>query len=510
MKKNSLGRLIPKEYTPYLKPNSLVKKNPTFISETYSNNENKLITSISLLFDELKITDGMTLSFHHHLRNGDVVLNLVASEIKHRNLKNMTIAASGIFPVHEPLVSLIKNENITNICANYINGPVAKAISKGFLKHPAIFDTHGGRARAIETGELLIDVAFIAVPTADHLGNGTGSYGPSACGSLGYAISDMKYAKKKVVITDNLVDNVERIEIESRYIDYVLTVDKIGTQSGIFSGTTRPTKDPVQLKIARNTANLINELDLIKDGFSMQTGAGGTSLATTGAIRSLMTQKNVIGSFASGGITSYLVDMLNNHLFLNLYDVQCFDEVAIKSYKDNPKHLPLSASSYASVYGDPIVDKLNVVILGATEIDKNFNCNVITDSNNYIIGGSGGHSDTAKGADITIITTNLIKSRLPIIKNEITTITTPGETVDIVVTERGIAINPLRADLIKKLENTKLTVTTIEELINAALAITGIPKKVEKGEKIVGLVRYRDGSIIDTIYENINKSWTNT
>lgn len=504
MKKNSLNRLIPKNYQPYDGNNLLIKENIVFVKETLTNNKDKLIDSLSLLFDELKIKDNMTLSFHHHLRNGDQVLNLISKEIKKRNLRNITIAASGIFPVHEPLVSLIKNENITMIYANYMNGPVAKAVSKGYLKNPAILDTHGGRARAIETGELVIDVAFIAAPESDKLGNATGAYGPNAFGSIGYAISDMKYAKKKVVITDNLVEKTNRNEIKDKYIDYVLTVKSIGTQEGILSGITRPTKDPVQLKIARNTANLIKDLDLIKDGFSMQTGAGGTSLAVTGAIKSLMVQKKVTGTFASGGITSYLVDMLNDNLFLNLYDVQCFDKVAIESYKTNPNHLPLTASNYASIYGDPIVNKLDVVILGATEIDKSFNVNVITDSNNFIIGGSGGHSDVAKGSKVTIITTNLIKSRLPVIKDEITTITTPGSSVDIIVTERGIAVNPLRKDLISKLKNSKLNFKTIEELINIAEKITNKPKQIKKSKQIVALVRYLDGSIIDTIYKNLN------
>lgn len=501
MKKSNL---ILNKYLPYDKNNLLIKKKPSFQEETHTTNTNKLIDSISLLFDRLKIKDNMTLSFHHHLRNGDQVLNLVASEIKKRNLKNMTIAASGIFPVHEPLVSLIKNENITMIYSNYINGPVGKTISKGYLKHPAIFDTHGGRARAIETGELLIDVAFIAAPEADSLGNATGAYGINAFGSIGYAISDMLYAKKKVVVTDNLVEKSTKNEIKEKYIDYVLTVSSIGSQEGILSGITRPTKDPVQLKIARNTANLINDLDLIKEGFSLQTGAGGTSLAVTGAIKSLMIQKKVKGSFASGGITSYLVDMLNNDLFDNLYDVQCFDKVAINSYKTNPKHLPLTASSYASVYGDPIVNKLDVVILGATEIDKDFNVNVITDSNNYIIGGSGGHSDVARGAKVTIVTTNLIKSRLPVIKDNITTITTPGSTIDVVVTERGIAINPLRVDLIERLKYSKLNFKTIDELILIAQNITSKPMQIKKSDDIVALVRYLDGSIIDVIYKSLN------
>lgn len=506
MRKNSLNKLIPKPYTPYNKPNSLVLENPQFVKEVTTSNKDKLINSLSDVFDKLEIKDNMTLSFHHHLRNGDYILNMVATEIEKRNLKNITIAASGIFPVHEPLVKLIENENVTMIYTNYLNGPVAKAVSEGKLKHPVIMDTHGGRARAIEVGELVIDVSFIAVPTSDKLGNGTGAIGKSACGTLGYAIPDMLYAKNKVVITDNLVDKVVKNEIKEQYIDYVLVIDKIGDAEGIVSGTTRPTRDPVQLKIARDTACLIEDLGLIKDGFSMQTGAGGTSLAVAGAIRTLMTQKKVKGSFASGGITGFLVDMLNNNLFEKLYDVQCFDIVAVESYKNNPKHIALSSSTYASVYGNPIVEKLDVVILGATEVDKDFNVNVTTDSNNLIIGGSGGHSDTASGAKVSIITTNLVKSRLPIIKEKITTITTPGETIDVIVTERGIAINPKRVDLIKQLENSKLNFKTIDELIETAEKITLKPKEIKKGEKIVGLVRYRDGSFIDTIYEKSNKS----
>ncbi len=499
--KNSLNRFIPKNYIPYNKPDSYILKNPVLLDEVTTTNTNKLKDDLSSIFDVLKITDGMTLSFHHHLRNGDYVLNMVLKEAKKRGLKDLTIAASGIFEVHEPLVELIKDGTVTNIYTNYLNGPVAKAVSYGHLKNPVIMDTHGGRARAIEVGEINIDVAFIAVPTSDKDGNGTGALGKSACGTLGYAISDMLYANKKVVITDNLVESVEKNEIKAKYIDYVLVVDSIGDSEGIISGTTRPTRDPVQLKIARETANLIKDLGLIKDGFSMQTGAGGTSLAVAGAISSLMIENKIKGSFASGGITAFLVDMLNRGLFEKLYDVQCFDKAAIESYKNNPKHIALSSSSYASVYGDPIVNKLDVVILGATEVDKDFNINVTTDSNNLIIGGSGGHSDTASGAKVTIITTNLVKSRLPIIKDHITTITTPGDTIDVIVTERGIAINPKRVDLIEKLKDSKLNFKTIDELIDIAIKITLTPKDVKKGDKIVALVRYRDGSIIDTIYQ---------
>ena len=161
----------------------------------------------------------------------------------------------------------------------------------------------------------------------------------------------------------------------------------------------------------------------------------------------------------------------------------------------------MSASKYANPYDEPVVNGLDFVILGATEIDLNFNVNVVTDSYGRVMGGSGGHSDTAHGAKVSIITTNLIKSRMPIIKDEVTTITTPGEDIDVLVTERGIAINPKRTDLLEKLENSKLPIFTIEELYKLSHEITGTPKKLSHSKEVIGVVEYRDGTIIDTLYK---------
>jgi citrate lyase subunit alpha/citrate CoA-transferase len=161
----------------------------------------------------------------------------------------------------------------------------------------------------------------------------------------------------------------------------------------------------------------------------------------------------------------------------------------------------MSGSRYANCFDDNIVDKLDFVILGATEIDLDFNVNVTTDSHGLIMGGSGGHSDTAHGAKITVITTNLIKSRMPIIKEKVTTVTTPGEDVDILVTERGIAVNPKRVDILEKLKNSSLPIMKIEELLEKAYEITGKPTNKHSQETPVGVVVYRDGTVIDTIYK---------
>ncbi len=499
--KNILGREIPKGYNTFNGSNEYKKVNFKRINEKNTSNGVIMLSSYEELFDKLQIKDGMTLSFHHHLRNGDFVLNSVCEQIKNKNLKNMNLAPSSIFPNNACIVELIKNGNVTKMSADYANGPVASAISNGEMQDLFVMYTHGGRPVAIESGALHIDVAILAVPTVDKSGNGTGAIGKSACGSLGYAISDLKYADKVVLVTDNLVDEVENPFIDGKYVDYVLKVDSIGDPAGIVSGTTKITKDPVGLKIARLATKALDKIGMIKQGMSMQTGAGGTSLAVAYYVKQLMQERNIKGSFASGGITGYFTDMLEEGLFENLYDVQCFDLKGVQSIAKNKTHIEMSGSRYASCFDDNIVDKLDFVILGATEIDLDFNVNVTTDSYGLIMGGSGGHSDTAHGAKVTVITTNLIKSRMPIIKEKVTTVTTPGEDVDVLVTERGIAVNPKRQDILEKLKGSNLPVYDIKELLQMAYEITGTPKKPTLQDKPVGVVVYRDGTAIDTIYK---------
>lgn len=477
------------------------KKKRTLIPEVLRKGDLKFFKSFSEVFDYFKIKNDMTLSFHHHLRNGDYVLNLVCEEVIKRDLKNLTFAPSSIFPNNKILSQLIENKNVTNIRTNYMSGPVSNTIQSGMLDGILLMDTHGGRARAIEAGEIKIDVAFLATPQVDKLGNGYGGAGKSSCGVLGYAISDLMYAKKVVLVTDNLVELIDNPDFDEKYVDGVLVIDSIGDKEGIVSGTTRITRDPIGLLIARKTAQVIDKLGFVKDGFSVQTGAGGTSLAVASYLKDIMKERKVIGSFASGGITSYFVDLLNEGYFEKLYDVQCFDLDAVKSYNDNPNHIKMSASKYANPHDNPIVNKLDVVILGATEVDLDFNVNVTTDSFGNIIGGSGGHADTAHGAKVTIIVANLLRSRISLVKERVLTITTPGEDIDIIVTERGIAVNPKRLDIIKKLKDNNIEIMTIQDLYNLANEIAGIPKPINiKDNKIIGAVIYRDGTLIDYLY----------
>lgn len=466
----------------------------------------KVVKTFKEVFKLCGLKDGMTISFHHHMRNGDYVLNNVISELDKCGYKDIKIAPSAVFPIHEPLIEYIQKGVVTSIDTNYMSGPVAEFISFGEMEQPVKFRTHGGRPKAMEDGEIKVDIAFVAAPSSDKMGNINGVLGSSACGSLGYAFSDVEHADKVVVVTDYLVDYPNPyISIDETKVDYVVPVSKIGDSAKIVSGTTRITRDPVGLTIAKNAASVIEKSGLLQDGFSFQTGAGGASLAAAHYLKKVMLEKNIQGSFGMGGITKYFVDFLNEGLFKTIMDVQCFDLDAVKSIKENPNHIEISASLYANPNSKScVVDNLDIVILGATEIDTNFNVNVHTDSNGMIIGGSGGHSDTAAGSKLCIIVTPLIRARLPIIVDKVTTISTPGNTIDVLVTERGIAVNPNRKELKNKLIDEGLKVLEIQEMQNIAQKITGKPKKARLSDKIVGEVIYRDGNIINTI-KAVNK-----
>lgn len=462
----------------------------------------KVYESIKDLFDKLDLKDGITVSSHHHLRNGDAVLNMMMLELQRRGIKDITLVASSLFPVHKELIPLLEDGTITNIITSYISGDLAKAISKGKLKGKILMQSHGGRARSIIDKNVVIDYAFIAAPSCDPMGNISGVNGEASCGSMGYAMADAIYAKKKIAITDTIVAYPNYpSDITEDYVDYILKVDSIGDKNGIVSGTTKVTKDPVGLKIAKDTLKVMKASGLLKDGFSYQSGAGGISLAVTDFLRDYMIKENIKGSFASGGITGYLTDMLEEGLFSSLYDVQCFDLKAIESIKKNANHLRMSGSEYGNPEVSAVVDNLDVVILGATEIDLDFNVNVITGADGVLMGGSGGHQDTAAGAKMSIIVSKLFSSRLPVIKNRVDVIATPGTTIDVLVTERGIAVNPLRQDLIEKFKENGLNIMTIQELKAIADNFMGEPKEIKKKDRIIGYSEYRDGSILDEIHE---------
>lgn len=463
--------------------------------------DTKLLGSIREAIEKTGLKDGMTISFHHHFREGDFVMNMVMEEIANMGIKNLSIAPSSIANVHEPLIGHIKNGVVTNITSSGLRDKVGAAISEGIMENPVVIRSHGGRARAITTGDVHIDVAFLGAPSSDAYGNANGTVGKATCGSLGYAMVDAKYADQVVIITDTLVPFPNTpISIPQTDVDFVVEVDAIGDPAGIAKGATRFTKNPKELLIAEYAAKVITKSPYYKQGFSFQTGTGGASLAVSRFIREAMIKDSITASFALGGITNAMVELLEEGLVEKIIDVQDFDHPSAISLGKNKNHYEIDANMYASPLSKgSVINQLDTAILSALEIDTDFNVNVITGSDGVIRGASGGHSDTSMACKMSLVIAPLVRGRIPTIVDTVNTIVTPGTSIDIVVTELGVAINPNRQDLIEHFKDLDVPQLTIEELKEKAYSIVGEPKPIEYGEKVVALIEYRDGTLIDVV-----------
>lgn len=451
------------------------------------------------------LKDGMTISFHHHFRAGDKVVNLVVDKLAEMGFKNLHLASSSLSDVHEPLIRHIESGVITRISTSGLRGELARRISHGLMENPVIFRSHGGRGEAIAKGELHIDVAFLGASSADPLGNACGysrsENAKSICGSLGYALPDARYADKVVILTDDLVayPNTPN-SISEHDVDYVVEVESVGDSSKISSGAIRDSKNPRDILLAQKAARVILDSGYFRPGFSIQTGTGGASLAAVKYLREAMIEHNVKASFALGGITAHMVKLHEEGLIERLIDVQSFDKVAAESLKSDPMHKEVAAYEYAAA-GEPgsAVHYLDIVILSALETDVNFNVNVLVGSDGIIRGAIGGHPDTAADSALSIIVCPLLRGRIPCVVDEVTTLITPGWSVDVIVTEYGTAVNPRRADLRERLEAAGHKLVTMEELRDKALSIIGTPAAIPFGDKTVGVVMNRDGSVQDVI-----------
>jgi citrate lyase subunit alpha/citrate CoA-transferase len=464
-------------------------------------NDKKMLGSIREAIEKTGLKDGMTISFHHHFREGDFVMNMVMDQIAKMGFKNISIAPSSIANVHEPLIGHIKSGVVTNITSSGLRDKVGAAISQGIMENPVVIRSHGGRARAIVRGDIHIDVAFLGAPSSDEYGNVNGTSGKTTCGSLGYAMVDAKYADKVVAITDSLMPYPNTpISIPQTDVDYVVVVDAIGDPEGIAKGATRFTKNPKELLIAEYASKVIINSPYYKQGFSFQTGTGGASLAVTRFLKDSMIEDGIKASFALGGITNAMVELLEEGLVGKIIDVQDFDHPSAVSLGNNVNHYEIDANMYASPLSKgAVINQLDTAILSALEIDTDFNVNVITGSDGVIRGASGGHSDTSAACKMSLVISPLIRGRIPTIVDTVNTVVTPGASVDVVVTEVGIAINPERKDLIEHFSNLDVPQFTIEQLKDIAYSVVGAPEPIEYGNKVVALIEYRDGTIIDVV-----------
>ena len=510
---NAVGRDIPEEILKqtgkevfqgnYYKDGNPFKKAGPMVTPVMNHDHDKMVKDIHEALVKCNAHDGMTVSFHHHFRDGDLVVCMVMKEIQKMGLKNITISASSLGKAHDDLVPMIEDGTITNIESSGVRGKIGEAISHGKLKGLATMRSHGGRVRALVTGETHVDIAFIGAPTCDEYGNCRGIGGKTNCGVLSYSYVDGNQADYVVAVTDCLVPFPNYpAHISMTKVDYVCVVDQIGIPEKIATGAAKPTTDQRKLMMAEYCTQVVANTPYFKDGFSYQTGVGGASIASTISLTEIMKERNIKMGFGVGGLTKPMCDLLDNGMVRVLLDTQDFDLDAVNNVK-NPNHHRISAGAYANPMNKgAFVNKLDYVILAALEVDVHFNCNVVVGSDGVITGAQGGHPDTAQGAKCTIVIAPLLQGRIPAICTDVTTVTTPGESVDIVVTDYGVAVNPARPDLLEALQKADcVPLKTIEELRDIAYSIVGEPEKVQFGDRVVGIIEARDGTIMDVVRE---------
>jgi len=464
--------------------------------------ESKVVDSLAQALRDCGAKSGMTFSFHHHLRNGDFVANMVMrAAIEELGLEDLTIAATSLGEAHDPIAAYIEQGKVTGIQTSGIRGRVGEVVSTGKLKTPAVIRSHGGRPRAIEAGEVHIDIAFIAAPTSDCMGNCRGIGGKSDCGSMGYAMADAKYASHVVVVTDCLVDFPNMpASVEAIDVDAVVVVDSIGDPRKIASAAARISQNPRDLMMAENVAKVIASTPYFKDGFSFQTGVGGPSLAANLFLEEYMDQRGIKMGWSIGGICGPMVELLKKGKVGKVIDVQDFDLDAVRSIHQTPGHYEMSASQYANPANKgAFVNQLDFVVLAALEIDTAFNVNVLTGSDGVLRGAPGGHPDTAAGSKCCIIVTPLIRGRMATVCEQVVTVTTPGDCVDVLVTDYGIAVNPLRPDLVECLDRAGIPHVSIESLKEKAYSLVGRPDALQWEEQVVAVLEARDGTLLDVV-----------
>lgn len=447
------------------------------------------------------LRDGMTISSHHHFRDGDRLMAQVFAAAAELGVKDLVWFPSATFACHEPLIAHLESGLIHHIEGS-LNGPLGRYASRGHMRGLGVLRSHGGRYRALQDGDVHVDIALIAAPAADSFGNASGVHGPAACGPLGFALADSEFADHVIVVTDTLLPfPCTPWHIAGNRVDQVVVVDQIGDPARIVSGTTQLTRSPDRLLIAEYAARFVNAAGLVKPGFSFQAGAGGTSLAFTAFVAEQMREASIRARFIRGGTTRILVDLLEAGLTDYLLDGQAFDLDGVKSMREHQdRHLATSPFTSYNYHGKGnFASLIDFVVLGATEVGLDFSANVVTHSDGWLLHGVGGWQD-ALFAKCTILTVPSFRDRVPVIRDKVTTLCGPGELIDVVVTERGIAINPLRQDLLDAVSGTDLPLRSLEAIMAEVDSICGGPPEAPRlGDDVVAAVTWVDGTLIDSV-----------
>ncbi len=470
------------------------------------------------------LQEGDVISYPHYYRTGDRALEQIVSKLREHNKKGIVLYGNAIFDNTDPwLYEAFRDGIITGVYGNVYRAFGNHIVKGDLLPWVGVGFSHGNRVRKLQTGEIHVKIAFIPVPIADSYGNASGVMGKmdECCGPLGLAAADAEFADYTCMIAGTVSPYMlVPADITMEETDFVVQMDAPGLASGIGSGTLdleRIRSNSFNSMVAANVTAVMKASGVIKENFSFQVGSGA-GLIVLDEIRSYLKENKIVANFAIGGVTTMHVDMLEEGTLRHLLHGQLFEpsEKVIHSLLHNPFHYSLSTGMYASVANkECAVNMLDVAVLSALEIDRNFNVNTVC-ANGRIIGGIGGGQDVAAGADLTIMFLPLATGKdgkgFPKVVEEVYTITTPGEVIDVVVTEEYVCVNPLskssyRDAVLNNASEHGLKLVSMDELVakskEKAESFGKLPVKNETTDEVVHIIEWRDGTVLDTINKSV-------
>ena len=465
------------------------------------------------------IRDGDTISYPHYYRTGDLGLKFVVDKLRESGKKDVRIYGNAYFDNCDPwLIEAIRDGVIGGIYGNVYRKLGANVVAGELLPWVSVGFSHGNRVRKLQTGEVNVRVAFGPVPIADRWGNANGLLGKPEhlCGPVGLFSVDAELAEYVCLLAGTVSDTVVMpTPISMEQVDFVVHTEP-GLNSGIGSGTLdieKARSNPFNAQVADNITRLIKGSGVVKDDFSFQVGSGA-GLLVLDNIRQMLKAEKIRASFSIGGVTSMHVDMLEEGTLYQLMHGQLFQPSPhmFESMLNNPRHHEITTPYYASVANkESAVNMLDLAVLSTLEVDLEYNLNTVC-AGGRIIGGIGGGQDVAAGADLTVIFMPLATGKdgkgFPKVVDKVFTRTTPGEVIDVVVTEEYVSVNPrshstYKDAIIANASKFGVNLVSIEELHRKsnekALGFGKLPRTVETLDEVVHVIEWRDGTLLDVI-----------
>ncbi|HQI70749.1 MAG TPA: citrate lyase subunit alpha, partial [Bacteroidales bacterium] len=140
---NALGRVVPtiingKPAVPFMgvgkhRPTGVKYSPPIPTCLDYPDDGNKTVNSLAEALKKCGLKDGMTISTHHHLRDGDLVSNTIFDIAHDMGVRDLVWFPSASFPCNDPLIKYLEDGTINRIEGS-MNGPLGKFTSKGGMK----------------------------------------------------------------------------------------------------------------------------------------------------------------------------------------------------------------------------------------------------------------------------------------------------------------------------------------------------------------------------------------